>query len=108
MARTVHRLDITDKLLSNLLATIEKNNEITNDQNNKLSKYTKWLVRLTIAIAVLTAAMVVLMISQYDCKQPSFIVPPKQYSTTPLEPPQTKIDNNTEGAREKAKEQTKP
>ena len=104
----VDGVEVKEKLLSDLLSTIKKNNEVTTEQNNRLSRYTKWLIALTIAIAVLTAVMVVLMVLQYNYKQPSSIVPPKQYSTAPLEPPQTKIDNNTEGTKKKAGEQTKP
>ena len=108
MAHTVHNAEVTEKLLSGLLSTIQNNNEITNKQNIILSRSTKWLVRLTIAIVVLTTAMIGLMIFQYNYKQPSFIVSPKQYSTTPLEPTQTKVDNNTKGAKKNTIEQTKP
>ena len=64
MAQIVNGVEVKEKLLSDLLSTIKKNNEVTTEQNNRLSRYTKWLVALTIAIAVLTTVMVVLMVLQ--------------------------------------------
>lgn len=58
--------EIKEKLLSDLLSTMKKNNDVTTEQNDRLSKYTKWLVTLTIVIAILTSLMVILMLLQLN------------------------------------------
>lgn len=65
MAHIVNGVEVKEKLLSDLLSTIKKNNEVTTEQNIRLSRYTKWLFALTIVIAALTLVMVVLMVLQY-------------------------------------------
>jgi len=80
---TVNGRDPKEKLIEDLLSTIKKSNEITTEQNSKLSKYTKWLFWLTMAIVALTVVMVVLMILQYSS---SSVIPPKQQSTAALYP----------------------
>jgi len=101
-------LDPKMVLMENLLSTIRINNEITNKQNSVLSQSTKWLVRLTVAIVVLTATMVVLMVLQYGYKQPSFIELPKQQTAASVSPSHNKVDNNTKGTKKNAVKQTKP
>jgi len=51
---------ITEITLIKLIETIEKNNVITNRQNELLLRYTKWLVGLTITIGLLTFLQIVI------------------------------------------------
>lgn len=53
---------ITEINLIKLAETIEKNNTITNRQNELLLYYTRWLVGLTIGIALLAVLQIILFI----------------------------------------------
>ncbi len=51
---------ITERALTKLIETIERNNTITNRQNVLLIRYTRWLVGLTIVIGLLIALQIYL------------------------------------------------
>jgi hypothetical protein len=45
--------------IKDLTDTIKTNNEISQDQNNKMVQYTRWLFFLTVAIGLLTIIQVI-------------------------------------------------
>lgn len=49
-------------LLKKLQETIEKNNELTSEQNEKMVAYTKWLFGLTIGIGFIALIQLITMI----------------------------------------------
>lgn len=59
MTTRINGKEETALLLEKLNKTIEKNNELTADQNDKMVKYTKGLFWLTIAIGVIAIVQVV-------------------------------------------------
>ncbi len=62
MTTYINGKEETALLLEKLNKTIEKNNELTSDQNDKMVKYTRWLLFLTIAIGVIAIVQVILLI----------------------------------------------
>ena len=62
MTVTINGKEETALLLEKLNKTIEKSNEVTSDQTDKLVRYTKWILRLTIAIGVIALIQVVLLL----------------------------------------------
>lgn len=48
----------TVRAIQELEKALEENNRLTSEQNEKMLKYTWWLIALTIIIAVLTFVMV--------------------------------------------------
>ena len=48
----------TEKSIKELNETLKENNRLTSEQNKKMLKYTRWLIGLTIIIAILTGVLV--------------------------------------------------
>ena len=59
MTTTINGREETALLIEKLNKTIEKNNNLTSDQNDKLVRYTRWILFLTIAIGVIAIVQVV-------------------------------------------------
>jgi len=54
----------SEKTLKKLIETIEENNKLTSDHNDKMLGYNRWLRGLTIAILFLTIVLVALTTAQ--------------------------------------------